>query len=153
MRYISTRGGMEPRPFSAVLLDALAPDGGLAVPETYPSFAAAELAGLRRLSYRELALAVLSRYADDIPTAELKSIIDRTYTPAVFGSDDITPVTALEPGLHLLHVSNGPTLAFKDIALQLLGALFEYELARRHATLNVLGATSGVSSSAMLRVK
>jgi threonine synthase len=148
MRYISTRGGMEPRPFSAILLDALAPDGGLAVPETYPSFAPADLARLRRLSYRELALAVLSRYADDMPTADLKSIIDRTYTAAVFGSDEITPATALEPGLHLLHVSNGPTLAFKDIALQLLGALFEYELARRHATLNVLGATSGDTGSA-----
>jgi threonine synthase len=148
MRYISTRGGMEPRPFSAILLDALAPDGGLAVPETYPSFAPADLARLRQLSYRELALAVLSRYADDMPKADLKSIIDRTYTAAVFGSDDITPATALEPGLHLLHVSNGPTLAFKDIALQLLGALFEYELARRHATLNVLGATSGDTGSA-----
>jgi threonine synthase len=148
MRYVSTRGGMEPRPFSAILLDALAPDGGLAVPEAYPSFSAAELARLRGLSYRELAFAVLSRYADDIAPADLKSIIDRTYTAAVFGSDDITPVTALEPGFYLLRVSNGPTLAFKDIALQLLGALFEYELARRHATLNVLGATSGDTGSA-----
>ncbi|HEV2685013.1 MAG TPA: threonine synthase, partial [Actinomycetota bacterium] len=145
---LSTRGGMEPRPFTGVLLDALAPDGGLAVPEAYPSFSAAELARLRGLSYRELAFAVLSRYADDIPAADLKALIDGTYTAAVFGSDDITPVSALEPGLHLLHVSNGPTLAFKDIALQLLGALFEYELARRRATLNVLGATSGDTGSA-----
>ena len=148
MRYISTRGGMEPRAFSAILLDALAPDGGLAVPETYPVFSPAELARLRPLSYRDLALAILSRYADDIPLADLKAIVDRTYTAAVFGSDDITPVTTLEPELYLLRVSNGPTLAFKDIALQLLGGLFEYELARRGSTLNVLGATSGDTGSA-----
>ena len=148
MRYISTRGGMEPRAFSAILLDALAPDGGLAVPETYPAFSPTELARLRPLSYRDLALAILSRYADDIPLADLKAIVDRTYTAAVFGSDDITPLSTLEPGLHLLRVSNGPTLAFKDIALQLLGALFEHELARRGSTLNVLGATSGDTGSA-----
>ena len=148
MRYISTRGGMEPRPFSAILLDALAPDGGLAVPEAYPTFSAGELARLRPLAYRELALEILSRYADDIPRADLKTIIDRTYTAVVFGSDDITPIATLEPGLHLLRVSNGPTLAFKDIALQLLGGLFEYELAKRGATLNVLGATSGDTGSA-----
>jgi threonine synthase len=148
MRYISTRGGMEPRPFSAILLDALAPDGGLAVPESYPSFSRADLSRLRPLAYPELALEILSRYADDIPRADLERMVDRTYTAAVFGSDDITPVTTLERGLHLLHVSNGPTLAFKDIALQLLGALFEYQLARRGATLNVLGATSGDTGSA-----
>jgi len=148
MRYVSTRGGMEPRPFTAILLDALAPDGGLAVPEAYPVFAATELERLRRLGYRELALEILSRYADDIPRRDLKSIIDRTYTAAVFGSDDITPVATLEPGLSLLRLSNGPTLAFKDIALQLLGGLFEYELAKRGATLNVLGATSGDTGSA-----
>jgi threonine synthase len=148
MRYISTRGGMEPRSFSAILLDALAPDGGLAVPEAYPSFSRADLVRLRPLSYRELAFEVLSRFADDIPRADLKAIIDRTYTAAVFGSESITPVATLEPGLHLLRVSNGPTLAFKDIALQLLGGLFEYELAKRGATLNVLGATSGDTGSA-----
>src|SRR5215469_15596725 len=125
MRYLSTRGGMEPRPFSAILLDALAPDGGLAVPESYPPFSRQDLARLRSLSYPELALEILSRYADDIPRAELKRIVDRTYTATVFGSADITPVVTLERGLHLLRVSNGPTLAFKDIALQLLGALFE----------------------------
>lgn len=148
MRYVSTRGGMEPRPFSAILLDALAPDGGLAVPESYPSFSEAELSRLRPLTYPELSLEVLSRYADDIPRQDLERMVDRTYTAAVFGSDDITPVTTLERGLYLLHVSNGPTLAFKDIALQLLGALFEYQLGRRGATLNVLGATSGDTGSA-----
>jgi threonine synthase len=148
MRYVSTRGGMAPRRFSEILLDALAPDGGLAVPETYPVLSAVELGRLRPLSYAKLASEILSRYADDIPRAELEAIVARTYTAAVFGSDDITPVMTLEPGLHLLRVSNGPTLAFKDIALQLLGALFEHELARRSATLNVLGATSGDTGSA-----
>ena len=148
MRYISTRGGMEPRPFSAILLDALAPDGGLAVPEAYPSFSAGDLARLRALAYPALAFEILSRYADDIPRADLQRIVDRVYTSAVFGSTEVTPVSMLEPGLYLLHAANGPTLAFKDVALQLLGALFEYELERRHATLNVLGATSGDTGSA-----
>jgi threonine synthase len=148
MRYVSTRGGMEPQPFSAILLEGLAPDGGLAVPESYPRFPASELARLRPLPYRELALAVLSRYADDIPPSDLQAIIDRTYTAATFGSDEITPVHTLEPRLHLLRVANGPTLAFKDIALQLLGQLFEYVLAKDATTLNVLGATSGDTGSA-----
>ncbi len=148
MRYISTRGGMEPRPFSAILLDALAPDGGLAVPEGYPAFSSEELARLRGRPYPELAFAIFSRYADDIPRADLERIVERVYTAEIFGSADITPVSLLEPGLYLLHASNGPTLAFKDIALQLLGALFEHELERRHATLNVLGATSGDTGSA-----
>jgi threonine synthase len=148
MRYISTRGGMEPRPFSAILLDALAPDGGLAVPEAYPVFSREELARLRGLGYPALAFAILSRYADDIARADLERIVARVYSAEVFGSADITPVSMLEPGLHLLHASNGPTLAFKDVAMQLLGALFEYELERRHATLNVLGATSGDTGSA-----
>ena len=147
MRYVSTRGGMEPQPFSAILLEGLAPDGGLAVPESYPRFSAAELARLRPLSYRGLAFEILSRYADDIPPADLRSIIDRTYTAATFGNDEITPVTTLESRLHLLRVANGPTLAFKDIALQLLGNLFEYALARGHDGLNVLGATSGDTGS------
>jgi len=147
MRYISTRGGMRPLPFSAILLEGLAPDGGLAVPEAYPVFSAAEIARLRPLPYRDLAFAILSRYADDIPHADLKAIVERTYTAAIFGSDDIAPVTALEPGLHLLRVANGPTLAFKDIALQLLGQLFEYVLAKQGARLNVLGATSGDTGS------
>ena len=147
MRYVSTRGGMEPQPFSAILLEGLAPDGGLAVPESYPRFSAAALARLRPLSYRGLAFEILSRYADDIPPADLRAIIDRTYTAATFGSDEITPVTTLEPRLHLLRVANGPTLAFKDIALQLLGRLFEHVLAKDGITLNVLGATSGDTGS------
>jgi threonine synthase len=149
MRYVSTRGawGEDPQPFSAILLEGLAPDGGLAMPQDYPRLAAADLAALAPLGYRELAHAVLSRFIDDIPAADLQALIDRTYTAATFGSDDITPVTTLAPGLHLLHVSNGPTLAFKDIALQLLGNLFEYVLTKQGRDLNILGATSGDTGS------
>src|SRR5215475_1056922 len=147
MRYVSTRGGMPARSFTAILLEGLAPDGGLVVPEAYPRFSAAELARLRPLSYRDLAFAILSRYADDVAAGDLKAIVDRTYTKAAFGSEEITPITQLEPGLSLLHVANGPTLAFKDIALQLLGNLFEYALAKERRQLNVLGATSGDTGS------
>jgi threonine synthase len=149
MRYVSTRGAWAdaPQPFCAILQEGLAPDGGLAVPQAYPRLARAELAALRPQGYRELALSVLSRYIDDIPGADLKRIIDATYTSATFGSDDITPLATLAPGLHLLRVSNGPTLAFKDIALQLLGNLFEYVLARARGSINILGATSGDTGS------
>jgi threonine synthase len=149
MRYVSTRGAWAdaPKPFRDILLEGLAPDGGLAVPQAYPRFTAAELAAMRGLDYRALACAVLSRFIDDIPAADLKRLIEATYTARTFGSDEIAPLTTLAPGLHLLHVSNGPTLAFKDIALQLLGRLFEYVLAAERRTLNILGATSGDTGS------
>ncbi|MEP6943408.1 MAG: threonine synthase [Betaproteobacteria bacterium] len=143
MRYVSTRGGMQPQSFTSILLQGLAPDGGLAVPESYPRFTTADLARMRPMGYRELAFEILSRYMDDIGSADLRQIIARTYTAEVFGSDEITPVVDLEPGLFLLRASHGPTLAFKDIALQLLGNLFEHVLGERRETLNVLGATSG----------
>jgi len=139
---------MPPAAFTDILLEGLAPDGGLTTPEAYPRIDRATLGSWRRLGYRELAFEVLSRYIGDIPPADLKAIIDRTYTARAFGADDIAPVKTLEPGLHLLRLSNGPTLAFKDIAMQLLGELFEYALARRAETLNVLGATSGDTGSA-----
>jgi threonine synthase len=148
MRYVSTRGGMPPGPFRSILLEGLAPDGGLVVPESYPRVCAAELARLRPLGYGRLASAILSRYADDMPPAELEAIIDRTYTAATFGSGEITPVRTFEPKLHLLRVACGPTLAFKDIALQLLGRLFEYAVTKDGANLNILGATSGDTGSA-----
>jgi len=143
VRYVSTRGGGQPRRFSDILLEGLAPDGGLYVPERFPQ---AELAAWRGLSYAELAFAVLSLFIDDIP--ELRKLIQKTYTREAFGSDEITPLKTLEPGLHILGLANGPTLAFKDLALQLLGNLFEYELGRRGERLNVLGATSGDTGSA-----
>jgi threonine synthase len=147
MLYVSTRGGAQPQPFTEILLEGLAPDGGLFLPEKFPSLGSSELATMRGMSYRELAFAVLSKFADDIPTADLKRLVDRSYTKAIFGSDDVTPVRKLEPDLYLLGLSNGPSLAFKDVALQLLGNLFEYVLEKRGARLNILGATSGDTGS------
>ena len=149
VNYVSTRGAWHeaPQPFSAILVEGLAPDGGLAVPQAYPRLSAEELASLRRLSYPDLALAILGRFIGDIPTAALRDIARRTYNAGTFGSDDITPLSTLEPGLHLLHLSNGPTLAFKDIALQLLGNLFDHALRDHRRPLNILGATSGDTGS------
>ena len=143
MRYISTRGGMPPKKFSQILLAGLAPDGGLAMPETYPKIDADELSRWRGLSYAELAFELISRFADDIPAGDLRNIITRTYSADSFQSDAITPLKTLEPGLHILGLSHGPTLAFKDIAMQLLGNLFEYALEKTGEHLNILGATSG----------
>ena len=148
MRYISTRGGGTPQTFTQILLEGLAPDGGLYLPESYPQVSAAELQAMRSMNYRELAFAVLSKFADDIPAVDLKALIDKTYTADVYRSEDITPLKTLEPGLHLLCLSNGPTLAFKDMAMQLLGNLFEYVLAKQGRQLNILGATSGDTGSA-----
>ncbi|MCB1767842.1 MAG: threonine synthase, partial [Candidatus Competibacteraceae bacterium] len=120
MRYLSTRGGMAPATFSEILLGGLAPDGGLAVPEHYPTLAPGELAGWRGLSYPELAFAILSKFADDLPAADLRALIDRTYSADTFRTEAITPVTNLLDNVWLLRLSNGPTLAFKDIAMQLL---------------------------------
>jgi threonine synthase len=148
MRYISTRGDATERAFCEILLEGLAPDGGLYMPLRYPQVNAATLGRWRGLAYADLAFEILSLYIDDIPPDDLRAICHRTYSKAVFGSDAIAPVKPLEPGLGLLALSNGPTLAFKDMAMQLLGALFEYELARRGETLNILGATSGDTGGA-----
>ncbi|MGA0023518.1 MAG: threonine synthase [Burkholderiales bacterium] len=147
-RYVSTRGRMPAARFCDVLLGGLASDGGLVVPQAYPVLDAAELQRLRGLDYPDLAFSVISRFVDDIPGAELKALVRRAYREETFGSADITPLQTLEPGLHLLKLSNGPTLAFKDVAMQLLGELFEYVLAREGRTLNILGATSGDTGSA-----
>lgn len=147
MRYVSTRGGMAAQTFSDVLLGGLAPDGGLTIPEAYPALSTQELAVWRGLSYRDLAFEVLRRFADDIPADDLRAMIARAYTLDIFGSVDITPVRTLEPGLHILGLANGPTLAFKDIAMQFLGQAFEYALARSGVTMNILGATSGDTGS------
>ena len=147
MRYISTRGGMAPQSFSQILLGGLAPDGGLAVPERIPAVNAAELKYWRALNYRDLAFEVISKFIDDIPREDLKALIDKSYTKATFGNDQITPLTMLESGLYILECSGGPTLAFKDIAMQLLGNLFEYALEKNNEELNILGATSGDTGS------
>jgi len=148
MKYLSTRGDATPRGFSDILLEGLAPDGGLYLPAHYPRVDAATLARWRVLSYPELAFEILSLYIDDIPADDLRRLAANTYTAEVFGTREIAPLKPLEPGLYLEALSNGPTLAFKDMAMQLLGALFEYELARRGRTLNILGATSGDTGSA-----
>ncbi len=155
MKYISTRGNSPAKTFTEILLGGLAPDGGLYLPEQYPQVTRAELDAWRKLSYADLAFAVLSKFITDIPAADLKAIISKTYTTAVYsnGRSDsdftqITPLRTLEEGVFILELSNGPTLAFKDMAMQLLGNLFEYVLAKQHAELNILGATSGDTGSA-----
>jgi len=166
MRYLSTRGyssGTTGPSFSEILLAGLAPDGGLYLPECYPQVGQDELAGWRELSYPDLACAVLAKFIDDIPPADLKELIVRTYTAAIYGNgrspeqaDQITPLRWLIPpdparreaGLAILELSNGPTLAFKDMAMQLLGHLFEYVLAKSGQEINILGATSGDTGSA-----
>ena len=148
MKYFSSRGGMDPQDFSEILLEGLAPDGGLAVPEFYPQVALHVLESWKNLSYGELAFEVLRPYATDIPEADLKALTTKTYTKAVYGTDEITPVRELFDGMKVLELSNGPTLAFKDMAMQLLGNLFEYQLARTNRELNILGATSGDTGSA-----
>jgi threonine synthase len=152
MNYLSTRGDRTPRRFCDILLEGLAPDGGLYLPERYPQVDAATLARWRQVyhqqSYADLAFEVLSLYIDDIPAADLQAICHKTYTAEVFGTGEIVPLRHVENGLWLEALSNGPTLAFKDMAMQLLGHLFEYELARRGEELNILGATSGDTGSA-----
>ena len=152
MNYLSTRGDSTPRKFCDILLEGLAPDGGLYLPEHYPQIDRTTLDHWRHLyaqhGYATLAFEILSLYIDDIPAADLQRICEKTYTPEVFGTLEIVPLKQLEPGFYLEALSNGPTLAFKDMAMQLLGNLFEYELGRRGAQLNILGATSGDTGSA-----
>ncbi|MEL4179867.1 threonine synthase [Roseateles sp. PN1] len=148
MKYISTRGDKTERSFCEILLEGLAPDGGLYLPLSYPKVSAETLTRWRGLAYADLAFEILSLYIDDIPSEDLRAITRRTYTEAVFGTPEITPLKPLGTGLALQALSNGPTLAFKDMAMQLLGQLFEYELGRRGETLNILGATSGDTGSA-----
>jgi len=152
MLYLSTRGHAERKRFCEILLEGLAPDGGLYLPEHYPQVDDAALTRLRTTfstqGYAALAFEVLSLYIGDIPAADLKVLCAKTYTQAVYGTEAIVPVRSLEDGLLVEALSNGPTLAFKDMAMQLLGNLFEYELARRGEELNIFGATSGDTGSA-----
>ncbi len=169
MRYISTRGDSPDasapatKTFTEILLGGLAPDGGLYLPDVYPQISRSELDAWRKLSYADLAFAVLSKFIDDIPPADLRELVNKTYTAQIYcntraGDDaaEITPLRWLEPadagrgegGFALLELSNGPTLAFKDMAMQLLGNLFEYALAQRGEEINILGATSGDTGSA-----
>ncbi|ALP62894.1 threonine synthase [Paraburkholderia caribensis] len=161
MNYISTRGAGigERHTFSDILLGGLAKDGGLYLPNEYPKVSADELARWRTLPYADLAFEILRKFSDDIPDEDLRELTRRTYTAQVYcnvrdeeNAAQITPLKTLgvEGGapLSLLELSNGPTLAFKDMAMQLLGNLFEYTLAKHGQTLNILGATSGDTGSA-----
>lgn len=152
MDYISTRdASAQPRSFTDILLTGLSPDGGLFMPAVYPSISNELLDQWRELllddGYAALAAEVLKLYVDDIPEADLEAIARRAYRTPVFADEEIVPVTRLNDTLHIVHLSEGPTAAFKDMAMQLLGELFEYELARRGEELNILGATSGDTGS------
>jgi threonine synthase len=152
MLYLSTRGDPGRKHFCEILLEGLAPDGGLYLPDSYPQVDPDTLQRWRGIhatrGYAALAFEVLSLYIDDIPADDLRAICDKTYTEAAFGTREIVPLKELEDRFYLEALSNGPTLAFKDMAMQLLGNLFEYELARRGEQLNILGATSGDTGSA-----
>ncbi len=147
MKYISTRGEITPINFKEAVMMGLATDGGLLLPEHIPAIAPATLAAWQTLSYQELALAIISLYATDIPAEELQSLINRSY--ASFENREITPVVR-EDGVYILELFHGPTLAFKDVALQFLGNLFEYLLKERGERMNIVGATSGDTGSAAI---
>lgn len=153
MRYISTRGlPTDPaRTFTQILLAGLAPDGGLYMPERYPQVDEETLAKWARVfherGYAALAFEVMSLFIDDIPPADLEAMCQRAYSEENFGSKTVAPMTQVTDGIWLLHLSNGPTAAFKDMAMQMLGQLFEYVLAKSGRELNILGATSGDTGS------
>ena len=148
MKYISTRGGAPASSFTDILLSGLAPDGGLFVPETWATL---DMASLQGKTYPEIAQAVIgSSVAGDITPAELRSLLNDTYTPDVFGSEAITPLRQLGEDFYLLDLFNGPTLAFKDVALQFLGRLFDHVLEKSGQHLTIVGATSGDTGSAAI---
>ncbi|MFK4728182.1 threonine synthase [Agromyces mediolanus] len=147
MKYRSTRGGLPPAPFTEILIEGLAPDGGLVVPETVPTVTPDELEAWRELDYAGLAAEVIGRYASGLSAEALADICRAAYAPEVFGGEPIVPLTPLGE-VTLVGLSEGPTLAFKDMAMQFLGQLLEHELTERGTTLNILGATSGDTGSA-----
>ena len=148
MNYLSTRGNAQRAGFDEILLEGLAPDGGLYLPEEYPRLGLDRLRRMQGLPYAELAFEVLQPFVTPMPEAQLRDMLHATYTAQAFGSDDIIRLQRLDDRITLLGVSQGPTLAFKDMAMQLLGRLFEHALAADGAELNILGATSGDTGSA-----
>jgi threonine synthase len=147
MRYISTRGGIEPLQFQDAVMMGLARDGGLLLPQTLPTVTDDVVRGWQQLSYQALAKEILSLFIDDIPGTDLEELIERAY--ASFAHPQVTPITQ-RGDVYILELFHGPTLAFKDVALQLLGNLFEYVLARSGGFMNILGATSGDTGSAAI---
>ncbi|MGF6824107.1 threonine synthase [Microbacterium sp. ZKA21] len=145
MQYISTRGGMQPLPYCETLLEGLAPDGGLAVPEVMPTVDGETLERWRALTYPQLATEVLGLFATDIPREELARMTDAAYADF---PGAVVPLRSIDDDITLVGLSEGPTLAFKDMAMQFLGQVVEYALERKGSVLNILGATSGDTGSA-----
>ena len=151
MKYISTRGGTSPQNFDDVVLTGLAPDGGLFVPETVPQFSADEIASWAGLDYPDLAFKVMSPFVgDSVPASELKRIIDASYNLDTFRHRAIAPLVQSGHNEWILELFHGPTLAFKDFALQFLGHLLDYILEQRDQKVVILGATSGDTGSAAI---
>ncbi len=149
MRYISTRGAAPARNFAGVLLAGLAEDGGLFMPETWPHFSAADLRALRGLPYAQLAARVMQPFVgDSVPSATLAAICTEAY--AGFTHPAVCPLVQLGPDLWSLELFHGPTLAFKDMAMQVLGRLFDVVLAQRDQRITIVGATSGDTGSAAI---
>ena len=147
MRYTSTRGQTQSVRFSEAVATGLAPDGGLYLPETLPDFSG-DLKRFAGLGYAELCFEFLRVFANDIEPATFRSIVEKSYT--TFSHPEIAPLKQLAPNLHVLELFHGPTLAFKDFALQLLGNLYEHQCSTRRESINVLGATSGDTGAAAI---
>ena len=149
MKYISTRGGCPPQNFEQVLLSGLAPDGGLFIPQTLPTFSAEQIEAMKSLQYADLALEIVTPFVDgEIPTSQLKKVIDESYV--AFKHPEVAPLTRLSEHEYLLELYHGPTLAFKDFALQVLGRLLDHVLRKNDQRVVILGATSGDTGSAAL---
>jgi threonine synthase len=149
MRYVSTRCQCPPQSFSEILLAGLAPDGGLYAPEVWPQFSRDEIGSFAGKRYADVAFTILKRFTGDAFTdAELKADIDAAYTG--FDSRDVAPLTDLAPDLYLLELFHGPTLAFKDLAMQVLGRMFSRALGKRGGRATVVVATSGDTGSAAI---
>jgi len=147
MKYVSTRGGIEPVTFKEAVMMGLATDGGLLLPESFPLVDKSTLEQWKELSYEDLACQVIGLFVDDISADELAELIHHSYSS--FTHPDITPIVEHD-GIHILELFHGPTLAFKDVALQFLGNLFEYLLKESGGKMNILGATSGDTGSAAI---
>ena len=149
MRYVSTRGRAPVLDFEGVLLAGLASDGGLYVPERWPALGRDEAAGFRGRDYADVAHAIISRFTGDaVEPAELRSIVGAAY--AGFGHPAVAPLAQLGPNRWLLELFHGPTLAFKDVALQVLARLYDHVLERHDAHITIVGATSGDTGSAAI---
>lgn len=148
IRYISTRGGAEPQTFEQVLLAGLAPDGGLYLPESWPQI---DVAALKGKSYQDIAEIVMYPFVEGcIPQDAFRAMIDETYGPKIFRDEKVVPLHQIKDNLYTLELFHGPTIAFKDVALQFLGRLFDYVLTKQDKHITIVGATSGDTGSAAI---